>query len=79
MNQYQISILLLCAIFMITIPATTIFLNYANAIKEDEDNNCVNGGECCNLNVNGKVSPCYKLSSKLNRLFDNIFPDNKAK
>ena len=29
MNHYQISILLLYAIFMITIPTTTIFLNYA--------------------------------------------------
>ena len=29
MNHYQISIALLCAIFMITIPTTTIFLNYA--------------------------------------------------
>ena len=29
MNRYQISILLLCAIFMIAIPTTTIFLNYA--------------------------------------------------
>jgi hypothetical protein len=29
MNHYQISILLLYAIFMIAIPMTTIFLNYA--------------------------------------------------
>ena len=29
MNHYQISIALLCAIFMIAIPTTTIFLNYA--------------------------------------------------
>ena len=63
---------------MIAIP-TTILLNYVNAITEDEDNNCVNGGECCNLNINGKVSPCDKFSSKLNGLFDNIFSDNKAK
>ena len=29
MNHYQLSIALLCAIFMIAIPTTTIFLNYA--------------------------------------------------
>ena len=73
MNRYQISILLLCAIFMIAIPTTTIFLNYVNAIKEEEDNNCVNGGECCNLNINGKEYPCDKLLSKLDGLYDNNF------
>lgn len=72
MNRCQISILLLCAIFMIAIP-TTIFLNYVNAIKEKEDNNCVNGGECCNLNINGKEYPCDKLLSKLDGLYDNNF------
>jgi hypothetical protein len=65
---------------MIAIPASsTIFLNYVNAMSEDEDNSCVNGGDCCNLNINGKEMPCDKLLNKLDGLYENIFPDDKAK
>lgn len=80
MNIKPNSVAMLCVIFIIAIPTSlTVDLNYANAINEDEDNNCVNGGECCNLNINGKEMPCDNLLSKLDGLYENIFPDDKVK